>query len=80
MSSSSRKARRAWAAARKRHLRRGRVYHLEFQHDPRCPIYGPTRVCCCDATRVLRDDIGRVLARVEGAGPYDPLELVEVTP
>ncbi|WP_296762635.1 DUF3102 domain-containing protein [Sediminimonas sp.] len=35
------------------------------------------RLCNCNPDRVLRDDRGRVLARVEGAGFYDPLELVE---
>ena len=72
---SNRKARRAWAAAQRRHIRRGAVYHIEFQHDPDCLIYSPARVCTCDAVRVLKDDEGRVLATVEGAGPYDPLEL-----
>ena len=76
----NRKARRAWAAAQRRHIRRGHVYHVEFQHDPDCLIYSPARVCTCDARRVLKDDEGRVLATVEGAGPYDPLELLGGAP
>jgi hypothetical protein len=74
----NRKARRAWAAARRQHIRRGHIYHIEFQHDPGCLIYSPARVCTCDATRVLKDADGRTLATVEGAGPYDPLEFLEV--
>jgi hypothetical protein len=75
---SNRQARRAWAAARKKHIKRGHVYIAEIQHDPCCMIYSTARVCTCNAIRVLKDDRGRVLARVEGAGFYDPLELVEV--
>ena len=76
----NRKARRAWAAAQRRHIRRGNVYIAEIQHDPDCLIYSPARVCTCDATRVLRDDEGRVLATVEGAGTFDPLELLGGAP
>ena len=75
---SNRHARRAWAAARRRHMRRGAVHIVEIQHDADCLIYAPARVCTCDATRVLKDDQGRVLATVAGCGPYDPLELFEV--
>lgn len=77
MTNSRRQARRAWAAARRKHIKRGTVYQVEFQHDPGCAIYTPERLCNCDPVRVLKDDRGRVLARVEGAGFYDPLELVE---
>ena len=77
---SNRRARRAWAAAQRRHIRRGAVYHIEFRHDPGCMIYSPARVCTCDTVRVLKDDAGRTLATVEGAGPYDPLEFSEVAP
>jgi hypothetical protein len=72
---SNRRARRAWAAARRRHIKRGHVYQVEIQHDPDCLIYGPAKVCTCDPVRILKDDAGRVLARIEGAGEYDPLEL-----
>jgi hypothetical protein len=74
---SNRKARRAWAAARKKHIKRGHVYHVEFQHDPGCTIYTRERLCDCDPHRILKDEAGRVLARVEGGGPYDPLEFAE---
>lgn len=74
---SNRKARRAWAAALRKNIRRGNLYHIEFQHDDDCLIYSPARVCTCNPTRVLRDDAGRALATVEGAGPHDPLEVVE---
>ncbi len=50
MKNTTRKARRAWAAA---------------------------RLCGCNPDRVLKDHAGRVLARVEGAGFYDPLEFAE---
>lgn len=72
----SRAARRAWEVARRRHIRRGRVIVAEFQHDPDCLVYAPARVCTCDPVRVLKDAEGRELARVEGLGPFDPLELI----
>jgi hypothetical protein len=74
----NRMARRAWAAARRKHIKRGRLYHAEIQHDATCMIFSPARVCTCNPTRILKDDRGRILARVEGAGEYDPFELVEV--
>lgn len=77
MNQSNRKARRAWAAARRQHIKRGHVYICEIQHDADCAIYSPIRLCNCDPVRVLKDDAGRVLARVEGAGFYDPLEFAE---
>lgn len=77
---SNRHARRAWAAARRRHLRRGTVTVIEYQHDADCLIYGPARTCTCNPHRVLRDAEGRVLATVEDAGFFDPLELAEVAP
>lgn len=76
MTQSKRQARRAWAAARRKHIRRGNLYHVEFQHDPGCAIYTTARLCTCDPHRVLKDDRGRELARVEGAGGFDPLELM----
>ncbi len=77
MTRPNRQARRAWAAARRKHIKRGNLYHVEFRHDHSCAIYTPTRLCNCNPDRVLKDDEGRVLARVEGAGPYDPLEMAE---
>ena len=79
-SNPNRKARRAWVAARRKHLKRGRVCFIDFEHDRNCLIYSPSRVCTCTCNRVLTDDEGRVLARVEGAGSYDPLEMFEVMP
>lgn len=73
----TRKARRAWAAALRKHVKRGRVYCPEIQHDEWCGIYTHARTCNCNPIRVLKDDQGRVLARVEGAGFYDPLEWLE---
>lgn len=75
---SNRKTRRAWAAALRKHTRPGRVLHAEIRHDDACLIYSPARVCTCDADRVLRDDDGKVLAKVAGAGPFDPLEMTGV--
>lgn len=73
----NRKSRRAWAAATRQHVKRGRVYILEFQHDAWCGIYTAERTCTCNPHRVLKDDEGHVLATVEGAGFYDPLEILE---
>lgn len=78
MNTGNRQARRAWAAARKRHIKRGKVYHVEIQHDADCPIYGPHRLCNCDPLRVLKDATGRTLASIAGAGFYDPLEFCGV--
>ena len=75
-STGNRQVRRAWDAARRKHIKRGRVYQIDFEHDPDCLIYSAARECTCNCNRVLKDDRGRVLARVEGAGFYDPLELV----
>lgn len=66
----------AWAAACRKHIRPGNFYHVEFQHDAWCAIYTRERTCNCDCDRVLIDEAGRELARVEGAGFYDPLEFV----
>ncbi|MBC7132087.1 MAG: hypothetical protein H5U16_03150 [Roseovarius sp.] len=77
MTQSKRQARRAWAAARRKHIKGGNLYHIEIRHDPACAIYTPERLCNCDPVRVLKDDGGRVLAHVAGAGFYDPLELAE---
>ncbi|QYX55509.1 hypothetical protein K1T73_10385 [Roseovarius sp. SCSIO 43702] len=76
MTKSKRQARRAWAAAQRKHIKRGKLFRVEFQHDPGCAIYTRERICTCDPHRVLKDDRGRTLARVEGAGEYDPLELM----
>ncbi|MEM9394395.1 MAG: hypothetical protein AAGA38_11085, partial [Pseudomonadota bacterium] len=57
--------------------KRGKIYHVEIRHDPECAIYTHARVCNCNPDRVLRDEGGRQLARVEGAGFYDPLEFLE---
>lgn len=75
---SNRRARRAWAAACRKHIKPGGPYYIDFQHDDACAIYTPHRLCHCNVTRVLRDADGKTLARVEGAGPYDPLELCGV--
>lgn len=76
MTQSKRQARREWAAAQRKHIKRGNLYHVELQHDPGCVIYTRERLCTCDPHRVLKNDRGRVLARVEGAGEFDPLELM----
>ena len=75
---SNRKARRAWSAAFHKHSRPGRVLQVEVRHDPACLIYTRARVCTCDPDRVLMDEHCKILAKVEGAGPYDPLEFAEV--
>ena len=76
--SSIRTARRAWSAVMRKHIRRGRIYMVEFRHDPDCLIYSSARVCTCNPDRVLKNDQGKTLATVAGAGPYDPLEVTEV--
>ena len=76
---SNRKARRAWAAALRKHVQPGAVLLVEFRHDHDCAIYTQTRLCSCNPDRVLKDHAGRTLVRVEGAGSYNPLEMVEVT-
>lgn len=78
MAKGNRKARRAWAAARNKHIKRGRVFHIEFRHDPGCLIFSSERVCTCNPQRILKDDRARVLACVDGAGFSDPLDLTEV--
>lgn len=69
-------AQRAWSDALKKHVRKGQAYHLEIRHDEDCMIYSPARVCSCNPDRVLLDVDGNTLAMVEGAGSYDPLELM----
>ena len=71
---SRRRARRAWAAACRKHFRPGSVVIVEIAHSQGCLIYSSERVCTCNAERTLRDPNERVLARVEGVGEYDPLE------
>lgn len=74
----TRRARRAWAAAQRKHLKRGRVLTAEVQHKGDCAIFTSAMTCTCEPLRVLKDETGRVLARVEGAGFYDPLEPFEI--
>jgi hypothetical protein len=70
----SRQQRRAWAAAIRKHAKRGSALRAEVQHEADCAIYTPDRICTCDSDRVVTDEHGRELVRVVGAGPYDPLE------
>ena len=77
--SPNRNARCKWKAAIRKHVKRSRLYYYEVQHDEWCGIYTSARLCNCDPVRVLKDDTGRVLARVEGAGFYDPLEHLDLT-
>lgn len=79
MTYGNRQARRAWAKALKKHIGRGKLYQAEIQHDPDCAIY-TAQLCNCDPIRILKDEKGRILACVEGAGFYDPTELTEATP
>lgn len=72
----NRAARRAWASAIKRHVKRGNVYQVDIRHESGCGIYTAARLCNCNPDRVLKDDKGRVLAEVAGAGFYDPLEFM----
>lgn len=74
MTTGNRKARRAWAAAQRKFVRRGNLYLAEIEHDFDCGIYTPERTCTCNPNRILKDHNGRVLARVENAGFYDPFE------
>lgn len=73
---SNRKARRAWNAAVRKQIRRRRVRYVEIRHDADCPIYSSVGVCTCNPDRVLMDEARTVLALVEGAGPYDPSEVI----
>jgi hypothetical protein len=70
----NRAARRAWASALKRHAKSGGVFHVDIRHEPGCGIYTAARLCNCSPDHVVKDDKGRVLAAVAGAGFYDPLE------
>lgn len=78
MTTSTRKARRAWAAVVRKVIRQGKVFIQEIQHDDWCGIYMQERTCNCSPDRVLKDDKGHVLARVKGVGFYDPMEHLEV--
>jgi hypothetical protein len=40
-------------------------------------MYSRTRLCNCSPVCVLKGDRGRILARVAGAGFFDPLEFAE---
>lgn len=76
MSNGKRAARRAWASALRKHVTRGNLFHVEIRHDKGCGIYTAARLCSCNPDRILKDDKGRTLAAVTGAGFYDPLELM----
>ncbi|MGD1886877.1 MAG: hypothetical protein ACFB01_07115 [Cohaesibacteraceae bacterium] len=71
-------ARRAWSAARRKHIKRGEVYRIEIRHDPDCLIYTSARICTCNPDRAILTLEGTELACVKNAGPYDPLEMLEV--
>lgn len=74
----SRKARRAWMAALRKHGKPGRFLHIHHLHDDWCALFSSgCTICTCNPDRILKDEKGRELARVEGAGSYDPLELIE---
>ena len=72
----SRKSRRAWVAAQKKYMRPGGLTHLYVKHDDFCELLAGGYLCNCNPTRVLKDDVGRILAVVENAGWYSPLEFL----
>jgi hypothetical protein len=72
----NRKSRRAWVAAQKKHMRPGNLTHLQVKHDDFCELLAGGYFCNCNPTRVLKDDVGRILAVVENAGSYSPLEFL----
>lgn len=72
----SRNSRRAWAAAQKKYMRTGALTHLQIEHDDFFELLAGGRLCTCNPTRVLKDDVGRILAVVENAGSYSPLEFL----
>lgn len=73
-SAGTRRARRAWAAARRKHANRVGLFEIEIQHDDWCPSLVSGGPCMCNPVRVLKDGKGRILARVEGAGSYNTAE------
>jgi len=72
----SRKSRRAWVAAQKKYMRPGGLTHLQVKHDDFCELLAGGYLCNCNPIRVLKDDVGRILALVENAGSYSPLEFL----
>ena len=72
----NRKAKRAWTAALRRNLRRGRAYFVQIAHEDDCKMLAGACVCTCNADRILRDADGRELVRIGGAGRYDPTEVM----
>ena len=66
-----RASRRAWEAAKRREMKRGRVVIMQIEHDDFCKVFEPQGYCGCNPTRVLKDSFGHVLASVENAGSYD---------
>lgn len=74
------KARRAWKAALRKHAKPGRIVFVRLEHDGSCaPISADCTICTCMPDRILADEKGRELARVEEAGFYeDPL--TEIAP
>jgi len=69
----SRSARRAWKAAKAKHMKRGSVTLINICHDDWCGIY-KNHPCNCSPVRIICNKNGKELARVDGAGFYDPIE------
>lgn len=67
-------AKRAWQAELRKHIKPGKAFFIDFEHDDDCLIYSEARSCTCNCDRVLMDDRRQVIVRVEGAGCFDPLE------
>lgn len=70
------KANAEWLAALRKHMGPGRLLQVYWQHDHDCSIFTEARLCDCDPTRILKDKRGRTLARVDGAGFFDPFEVI----
>lgn len=77
MPNSRNEARRAWIAARQKHMKPGTFCFIDIKHDDFCLMYTSMRVCNCNPTRILKDENGKILACVENMGPYHPIEFLE---
>lgn len=66
-----RKARRAWKAALRKHVKPGRIVYVRLEHDGSCAlISADCTICTCTPDRIVADEKGRELARVKGVGFY----------
>ena len=67
---SNRHARRAFAAEMSKRLRTSGVTIVEVKHDDYCSLWRSSSQCDCNPQQLIKNADGKILAKLEGVGPY----------